>query len=632
MMTRTAIAASSAGPPDSHGYRLVSLTAPSYNAESRTVEAVLSSGTRVNRGFGIEELAINVEAIDLSRIAANLCPLLNAHNRFDIGAVLGVVESARIERNQLLGRIRFADTAAGREAEGMVARGELAGISIGYAVRSWQLVEVMEDGSEVWRAANWELLEVSLAPVPADPTSFIRSEETDVTRTLSSTPTNPAAAPLAPAEGERALAPPAPPARDAVSARAIMTAVRNAGLDVAAADELIATHEAAPFTRDGLTAEIGRRYAARDSGAVTRNAVSPYPQHGGAEQLRTRMEGALFARLAGRAPDDASREFMGASMTSMARGLLEARGENVRWLSDGQVMERAMNTTSDFPTLLMGTGNRYLLDVFQAASSEIKAVARQRTARDFRDITIAKLSQGGLLDKVGEGGEIHFGSFTEGKETYRLSSFAKIFALSRQAIINDDLGAFSDPLRLMARAAAETEAQELAALLEANGGLGANMGDGKSLYHADHGNKAVAGGAIDLASLSAGRQAMRDQKDADGVTPMNAVPKYLLVGTANETLAEQQVAQLAATQSDRVNPFTGKLIPKVDPRLSGNAWRLFADPAVCPVIEYAYLESAPGPQLVSREGWNVLGMEFRVINDFGCAAIDWRGTYYNAGQ
>jgi len=53
--------------------------------------------------------------------------------------------------------------------------------------------------------------------------------------------------------------------------------------------------------------------------------------------------------------------------------------------------------------------------------------------------------------------------------------------------------------------------------------------------------------------------------------------------------------------------------------------------AVLPVLEYAYLSSAQGPQIASKEGWEVLGMEFRVFLDFGCGAVDHRGAYRNPG-
>jgi hypothetical protein len=88
---------------------------------------------------------------------------------------------ARIEAGKLVGRIRFADTEAGRAAEGMVARGEITGISVGYRVTTWTLTSLANE-VEVWRADRWELLEVSLVAVPADPQASIRSTHVSTQR------------------------------------------------------------------------------------------------------------------------------------------------------------------------------------------------------------------------------------------------------------------------------------------------------------------------------------------------------------------------------------------------------------------------------------------------------------------
>lgn len=120
-------------------------------------------------------------------------------------------------------------------------------------------------------------------------------------------------------------------------------------------------------------------------------------------------------------------------------------------------------------------------------------------------------------------------------------------------------------------------------------------------------------------------------KALDGVTPINATPRYLLVGPALETAAEQILASIYAATYQDANPFTGRLTLLVEPRITDESWYVFADPAVLPVLEYSYLSSAQGPQMASREGWDVLGMEFRVVLDFGCGAVDWRGAYLNPG-
>lgn len=273
-----------------------------------------------------------------------------------------------------------------------------------------------------------------------------------------------------------------------------------------------------------------------------------------------------------------------------------------------------------------------LAAAYQVAQSPLKTLARQRTMADFRASTILKLGEFSGLQKVTEHGEIKAMTTGEAKEGYSLETFGGTFALSRKAIINDDLGAFGGWGEMMGRTAAETEAAQLLALLLQSSGAGPVMGeDGKRLFHADHGNLAGAGGALSETTLSAARLALRSMKGLDGKTPVNVVPKFLLVGPALETAAEKLLTTINAAKTDDVNPFGGKLSLLVEPRLTGNAWYVFADPASAPVLEYAYLASAPGPQLSSRDGWEVLGREFRVVLDFGCGAVDWRGAYRNAG-
>lgn len=70
----------------------------------------------------------------------------------------------------------------------------------------------------------------------------------------------------------------------------------------------------------------------------------------------------------------------------------------------------------------------------------------------------------------------------------------------------------------------------------------------------------------------------------------------------------------------------------VEPRLSSaTRWYVSADPAEIDGLEYAYLAGGESPQIETKAGWDVDGVEIRVILDFGAGFIDWRGWYANAG-
>ena len=95
----------------------------------------------------------------------------------------------------------------------------------------------------------------------------------------------------------------------------------------------------------------------------------------------------------------------------------------------------------------------------------------------------------------------------EALESYSLKTFGRIFGISRQALINDDLGAFLDVAARYGRAAAETENAEISKLVTGN----VKLADNKTLFHADHGNLGTAG-ALSETTLSEARKMMRKQK------------------------------------------------------------------------------------------------------------------------
>jgi phage head maturation protease len=159
----------------------------SYDRDGRTIDAVIATDTPVKRAYGVEVLRIASDAVDLSRIQSSGVPLLDSHDAFKLSSAIGRVENVWFEQKNLVGRIAFNDTDEGRKAEGMVARGEITGISAGYRVDQWTVTD--DDGDEVdpsrvrwdddqtltYTASKWVLLECSLVSVPADHRATIRS-------------------------------------------------------------------------------------------------------------------------------------------------------------------------------------------------------------------------------------------------------------------------------------------------------------------------------------------------------------------------------------------------------------------------------------------------------------------------
>src|ERR1019366_9119775 len=137
-------------------------------------------------------------------------------------------------------------------------------------------------------------------------------------------------------------------------------------------------------------------------------------------------------------------------------------------------------------------------------------------------------------------------------------------------------------------------------------------------------------GVIQENTFTAGRLALRLSKDADGETLIACDPKYLLVPAALESEAEKYLAMLYPAQSQNVNPFSGKLQLLVEPRLdakSATAWWMFADAGQAPCLEYAFLESAQGPQITYELGFEYLGQRFRCLLDYGVGCIGFRGVW-----
>jgi ATP-dependent protease ClpP protease subunit len=351
-------------------------------------------------------------------------------------------------------------------------------------------------------------------------------------------------------------------------------------------------------------------------------------------ERRELMVEAFVARVDRTLPKNpAARPFAQMTPVEMAREMLAWHGaRRDDFHSPLQTIQAAITHGSgDFPFLLQETGNRLLRRAYESAPGNLKLTGRSVLADDFRPLTRLALSEAPKLERVNELAEYTHGTFAEAKESYGLETFGRMFNLSRRALVNDDLGMFSQATARFGVAAAEFEAQYLVDMLVLNSGAGPTMGDGKALFHTDHKNKAASAGAISVTTIGDAVKAMRTQKGLDGVTPINVTPRFLVVPAALEMVALQYLATITANDSAKVNPWAGQLTLLVEPRLdavSASRWYVVADPAAIDGLEYAYMGEA-GPAVEMREGWEVDGVEFKIRLDFGAAWIDWRSWYVN---
>lgn len=346
--------------------------------------------------------------------------------------------------------------------------------------------------------------------------------------------------------------------------------------------------------------------------------------------FRARAMGeALYSRVAAdHQPSEPARPFVGLSIVELARESLRQGGHSVTGLGAPALIERALST-SDLPLALTEATRRSVAAAYQRPGSALRGLAGSRTVPDYRERKFIRLSELDPLVRRLEGGEIRYGAVDEQAESVAVVNWARGLRLTREALINDDLGLLGDVPARLGRAARETEDQQLVNVLVGTGGVGVTMGDGKALFHADHGNLAAGGAVISETTLSAARLAMRRQTDSRG-NRVAVEPRYLVVPPDLETAAQKQLAAIQASTVAEVNAFAALRL-LVEPRLTNAArWYLAGEGVEGLVI--VRLEGRAGPQVDSMVDFDTKSVKFSVLNDFAVVPLDWRGWYANAGQ
>ena len=321
----------------------------------------------------------------------------------------------------------------------------------------------------------------------------------------------------------------------------------------------------------------------------------------------------------------------------LAEQALIAAGVNTRSLDRDQISRMALaQSTSDFPVILENVLHKMLLAAYRPQALTWQRFCAVGSLSDYRPHHRYHMGSFSDLREVNEEGEYETGVLSDAaKETITGSRKGRILQITPEVLVNDDLGAFSRPTLALGQAAARTIEKDVYALLALNSGAGPTMSDGDPLFHANHNNiPTAAAPAID--SVDAGRQLMASQLDVGGNDYLDIVPAVWLgplsLGSKAREINAAEYNDDTNKQQRKPNVVRGLFADVVDtPRLSGTAWYMFADPALEPVIEVAFLNGVQTPTMEQEMNFRTDGVSWKVVHRYGVAAIGWRGAVRNAG-
>ncbi|MFB0491304.1 hypothetical protein ABIE45_003890 [Methylobacterium sp. OAE515] len=319
--------------------------------------------------------------------------------------------------------------------------------------------------------------------------------------------------------------------------------------------------------------------------------------------------------------------YMGMGFVEIAAECVGHRG-NIRTARQAiDIVERAFQSTSDFPAIFQNVLNKSLLARYELAEPTYKRISIERQFNDFRPHPQVRAGEFPMLQPVTQTGELKAGDTADSGENITLKPYGVIFPISRQMIVNDELGAIDQILGSSGDAVRLFENTTFFTMFNANPVLAQ---DGKAVWHANHANLAGAGGVISVANVGAGRASLRAMKSLAGYL-LNVPPRIILTGPTQETSADQLVATIAPQLSTSVNPFSGKLQSVSDANITDNSWYLMADPAQLPCFVHGFLNGSNGPRVKTYEPFGTQGVQISLEHDFACGAIDFRGAFKNPG-
>lgn len=612
-------------------------TIDQVDTDSRTVELSFSSETPYGRWFGDEILCHDEECINLERFSNGLGTVLFNHDR---DAVVGHIEKVWLEDNRGKALVRFDTDEQSETIFQKVQSGTLQGVSVGYAIYRYEVLEDEDTKSTNGRfngpayvVTDWEPLEISIVSVPADATVGVGRSAEEIHTSIDTQEDNTRM------DQEKTLE------VQEVKSTPVETGITQEDLQKAMEQERKRTSEITALFRDfdvegadeaivmGVSVDEARAMV-MDQLRARNKGVSVTMGEAESDKFRAAAQDAVLMAAGIPVADAApgAQELRGHSMVELARESLQREGLQANFGDNMELARQAINSTSIFPAIMANLANKSVMVGFNEAETTYQIWAGKGSNRDFKEAARVALSEAGNLELVPEGGQFQQDFLGEVSARTKVATYGKLFSLTRQAIINDDLGLFSKIATKYGSAAKRLVNKMVYAQLTGN----VKMQDNIALFDTKHGNVAGTGEALSVKAIAKAITAMRRQKGITGDATLNITPKYLVVPPELEMTAYQIVNSTAAVDgvnSGVVNPYKGRFVVVADAELTDpDAWYLVADASQHDTIEVTYLNGVETPRLETRQGFEVDGIEYKVAFDCGVSALDFRGVFKNAGK
>jgi len=634
-----------------HQLQRMALLAPnSWNEETRSATIVISTDADVGDGFKLTHSA------DSIRWPTRPLPMDYDHKRSS-DSIWGAVTDLRLQRNEqgiteLIGDV----VVDGPQAAMDIALPRLRTGSARFSIDA-RIYQTREDrANNLLVATEWEPNLVSLVSIGQDTHAVMRGDQLDKDNPVDHPMTEDikAGGDPAPIDAQRSADTTTIPQPDTELQRTaaelrrerdLLRLGQDAGLSAEQTDELIRSGK----TVTECSREAVRLMRLRLEGGDVRSADGPAPLGHPAQVQVTRDAGdtllrGISAGLEARVRpgalkgDDAElgREFRSYTLLELTRQYLDSRGVNTRGMSKTELVSRGFHSSSDFPLLFSNLAGKTLDAAYQEEPHTWQPIARQRNLPDFKNANDLIVAGALTPEPLLEGGEYKAGTLQEAQHTWKLATYARKVTVTRQAIINDDLGALERVPEMLGRGFRRLESNIIWALLTGNA---VTSVDGVALFDAAHGNMGGSSGlAITVDGFNTARKAMRKQKDIAGNT-INLQPQFLMVPTNLEATALQFLFPTGFAPASRtgdngpaINAQVSGMQLIVEPRLDGSdgnstVWYLAASPGSVEGIVYGYLAGEEGPTVTTTEKRDPDGVELLARFDFGAAVKDFRGFY-----